>query len=112
MKLEDATATNICEYALTGRCFRVKLLSRMKCNPMYAVLAVEGISDEIYKVYTWGEEARDKQIGEVFHVKFRRQLIMDDLTRIYGYVMCDENGTVRANATYPDMKPDYTNLYG
>jgi hypothetical protein len=86
MKLEDATATNTCEYAFTGRFFRVKLLSRMKCNPMYAVLAVEGISDEIYKVYTWGEEAN------------RCTMIPLHCTQWFA-LCCTDNYTVHLNGT-------------
>ena len=115
MKLEDATGTNIGEYSLTGRFFRVKLLSRMKCNHTYAVLAVECTPREIYKAYIWGEAAHDKKIGDIFYVKFCQQLIMDDLTRIYDYMICDEHGTVDKSETNPDIvkrfEPDYTNHF-
>ena len=93
MKLEDATSTNIVEYALTGRFFRVKLLRQMQCNRNYTVLA-ECTPDEFYKAYVWGEGAHDKKNGDIFYVKFGQQIIMDDLTRIYGYMICDEHGTV------------------
>lgn len=109
MKLEDATSNNTGEYSLTGKFFRVKLLGRMKCNIQYAVFAVEVEPDTIYKVYTFGESANRKKIGDIFYVKFARQRIMDDLTRIYGYTLCDENGICDVDCDYFNL--DYENYF-
>ena len=109
MKLEDATSNNTCEYSLTGKFFRVKLLGRMKCNIQYAVFAVEVEPDTIYKAYTFGESANHKKVGDIFYVKFDNQRIMDDLTRIYGYVLCDENGNY--SKKYGEIVLDYENYF-
>lgn len=109
MKLEEATSNNICEYSLTGKFFRVKLLGRMKCNRFYATFAVEIDQDTIFKAYVHGESASSKKVGKIFYVKFGRQKNMDDLTRIYSYCVCDENG----NTDYTDdfFKLDYENYF-
>jgi hypothetical protein len=96
MKLEEATINNTCECALTGKWFRVKLLYRMACNKLYSMLAVELSPDEIVKVYVWSTSpyAYQRDIHSIFYVKFGQQLNMDDITRIYKYWICDENGTL------------------
>lgn len=114
MKLEEATSNNTCEYSLTGKHFRVKLLGRMKCNKLYATFAVEIEEDHIYKVYTLGECAKCKKDGDIFYVKFGRQRTMDDLTRIYSYALCDINGkNSQDDEYYQDdfFKLDYENYF-
>ena len=94
MNLEEATATNIREYSLVGQFFRAKLVHKMLCNKKYIVFAIEYSPGVIYKIYAWGEAAKEKNVGDIFYIKLARQIDMDDLSRLYDYYLCDEKGNV------------------
>ena len=105
MKLEDATCKNTSEYSLTCRILRVKMLYKMKVNATYSVLAVEINENTVYKVYVWSHCLQDKEINDIFYVKFGRYENMEDLTRYYNVSICDTNGV------YDDVKRDYMNYF-
>lgn len=109
MKLEEATSNNTYEYSLTGKYFRVKMLGTMKCNVHYASFAVEFDKDTIYKAYVFGENATHKKVGDIFHVKFGEQLNDEELTRIYRYALCNENGITSCSDNI--FKLDYENYF-
>ena len=112
MKLEEATCENTCQYCLTGMVLRVKLLWVMKCNPAYAIFAVE-LGDKIYKAYVWNSDNPPTKIGKIFYVKFG-SFGPGHMYGHYSYKVCDKDGNF--DKEYPSsylksFEPEYNNVY-
>ena len=84
----------------------------MKCNPAYAIFAVE-MGDKIYKAYVWNSNNPPLKIGKIFYVKFGNN-DPGFANGHYHYKICDKDGNFEKEYSPEYLKhfePEYNNIY-